>query len=125
MGAINKILEALNAGEGKKAKVIIINKENDSENGSEETKVMEATMEDSTRAAKIAKMKCMIFIHEQVNGLSVDEAKDVIGNVGFMAELSRKLFDLDNDLAMSLMKKSEEKIRRKLTELESDESAGD
>ena len=35
MDAISKILAALEAREGKKSKVIILNEENDSENGSE------------------------------------------------------------------------------------------
>lgn len=125
MKAINKILEALGEGEGKKSKVIILTEGADSENDSDKTEVTKVTIKDSTRAAKIAKMKCMIFILEQAKGLSGDEANDILGSVGHLAEFSRKPFDLDNDLGMLLLKKSEENTRRLLAELESDESKGD
>lgn len=125
MDAISKILAALEAGEGKKSKVIVLTEGTDSENDSEKTEVKKFTIKDSSRAAKIAKMKSMLFIFEQVKGLSGDEAEDVLGSVGHLAEFSRKPFDIDNDLGMFLLKKSEENTRRLLGELESDESAGD
>lgn len=119
MKAIEEILKALSEEDGKEIKVTIL-KAGDESDGKKTV-----TIKDSTRAAKIAKMKCMIFILEQAKGLSGDEANDTLGSVGHLAEFSRKPFDLDNDLGMLLLKKSEENTRRLLAELESDESKGD
>lgn len=127
MSALDEIMKVLEEKKGNEVKVTVI-KVGDSKDDSEEKEEKEEvklSIKDSTMAAKIAKMKSMISIFEQVKDLSGDEANDVLGSVGHLAEFSRKPFDLDNDLGMLLLKKSEENTRRLLAELESDESKGD
>lgn len=124
MSALDEIMKVLEEEKGNKVKVTVV-RASDSKDDSKGKEEVKLSIKDSTRAAKIAKMKCMIFIFEQVKNLSGDEAIDVLGSVGHLAEVSSKPLALDNDLGMLLLKKSEEATRRLLTELESDESKGD
>ena len=123
MEAINKILEALNAGEGKKTKVIILNEENDSEKDSEKTDVTKVTIKDSTRAAKLVKVKIMKYAYDQVDGLSSEEISDVLGNVGELCKIAAATFEVDDDLGKFALKHGREVATRIVKEI--DESKGD
>ena len=123
MKAINKILEALGEGEGKKSKVIILTEGTDSENDSEKTEVTKVTIKDSTRAAKLAKGKIMKYACDQVDGLSREEIRDVLGNVGDLCGNAAAAFEVDNDLGKFVLKHGREVAARIVKE--SDESKGD
>ena len=123
MKAINKILEALDAGEGKKSKVIILTEEEDSENDSEKTEVTKVTIKDSTKAAKLAKGKIMKYAYDQVDGLSGEEISDVLASVGELCKHTAAAFEVDNDLGKFALKHGREVSARIVKE--SDESKGD
>lgn len=123
MKAINKILEALGEGEGKKSKVIILTEGADSENDSEKTEVTKVTIKGSTGAAKLAKGKIMKYACDQVDGLSREEIRDVLGNVGDLCTAAAAAFEVDNDLGKFVLKHSREVAARIVKE--NDEQAGD
>lgn len=123
MEAINKILEALAAGEGKKSKVIVLTEGTDSENDSEKIEVTKVTIKDSTRAAKLAKAKIMKYAYDQVDGLSGEEIGDVLTSVGELCKHTAAAFKVDDDLGKIVLKHSKEVSARIVKE--NDEPAGD
>lgn len=123
MEIINKILEALDAGEGKKYKVIILNEKIDSENGSEKTEMTKVTIKDSTRAAKLAKGRIMKYACDQVDGLSGKEIGDVLSSVGKMCMNTAAAFEVDDNLGKFALKLDREMSACIVKE--NDEPAGD
>ena len=91
----------------------------------EKRKEKASELKDSTRAAKLAKIKIMISVYDQIKGLSAKETGDVLGAVCELIDHSGKMIALDEDLGRLLIKKGEKIIREILAELEKDEPAGD
>lgn len=123
MGIIDDIVKGID-GENVKGFKINVSKIGDIPD-LEKRKEKASELKDSTRAARLAKIKIMISVYDQIKGLSAEETGDVLGAVCELIYHSGKMFALDEDLGRVFIKKGEKATRELLAELEKDEPSGD
>lgn len=123
MGIIDEIVKGLDE-ENVKGFKINVSKIGDAPD-LEKLKEKASELKDSTRAAKLAKIKIMISVYDQIKGLSAEETGDVLGAVRELIDHSGKMIAIDEDLGRFFIKKGEKATREILADMEKDEPAGD
>lgn len=123
MGIIDDIFKGIDVDDLKGAKINVFKIGGDT--NSEDPKEKEPKLNDSTRAAKLAKVRIMISVYDQIKGLSANEIGDVLTAVHEVIAHSCEMLILDEDIGRHFIKKGEKITREFLAKLEKDESAGD